>query len=140
VVSIRYLLDTNVISEGALSRPDPVLLGLLQQRWSEIAISATVLHEMLYGAARLPHSARRRLVEAYIDDVLRGGIPILPYDQAAARWHALERARLAAIGLTPSDPDAQIAAVTATNGLILVTSNTADFQHFDGLQIEDWRV
>ncbi|MBI2760519.1 MAG: type II toxin-antitoxin system VapC family toxin [Chloroflexi bacterium] len=139
-MTIRYLLDTNVISEGALSSPDPVLVGLIQQLWSEIAISATVLHEMLYGAARLPPSARRRWVEAYIDDVLRGGIPILPYDQTAARWHALERARLTAVGLTPSDPDAQIAAVAATNGLILVTSNTADFRHFIGLRLEDWRV
>lgn len=48
--------------------------------------------------------------------------------------------RLEAIGRTPPFVDDQIAAITATNGLILVTSNTADFAPFDGLQVEDWRV
>lgn len=65
---------------------------------------------------------------------------ILPYDEAAADWHADERARLAAIGLTPPFADGQIAAVAAVNGLVLVTANVADFRHFQGVTVEDWHA
>jgi len=64
----------------------------------------------------------------------------LPYDTAAAEWHAAERTRLTAIGLTPPFVDGQIAAIAATRGLILVTNNASDFQHFGGLVVVDWRI
>lgn len=67
-------------------------------------------------------------------------MPILPYDEAAADWHARERARLVAAGRTPPLLDGQIAAVAAVNDLVLVTSNVRDFRGFDGLRIEDWRA
>ncbi len=63
---------------------------------------------------------------------------VLPYDQMAAEWHAAERARLGAVGLTPPFVDGQIAAVAHVNDLTLVTANTRDFAHFEGLRIEDW--
>jgi tRNA(fMet)-specific endonuclease VapC len=65
-------------------------------------------------------------------------LSILPYGQDAARWHAFERARLIQIGNTPSYTDGQIAAVAATNDLILVTRNMKDFLNFDSLSIENW--
>ena len=73
-------------------------------------------------------------------ETTRRDLVILPYDEAAADWHADERARLSAIGLTPPFADGQIAAVAAVNGLVLVTRNVADFQHFQGLTIENWYV
>ena len=63
---------------------------------------------------------------------------ILPYCNEAAGWHAKERARLTAIGQTPSFIDGQIAAVAYVNNLIMVTKNIADFQPFSGLIIENW--
>ncbi|MFN8635054.1 MAG: hypothetical protein U0893_14455 [Chloroflexota bacterium] len=63
---------------------------------------------------------------------------ILPYDSAAADWHARERARLAAIGQTPPFVDGQIAAIAVTNGLTLVTANVADFRAFAELIVVDW--
>ena len=65
-------------------------------------------------------------------------MPILPYDSAAAEWHARERARLAARGETPPMLDGQIAAIAAVHGLIVVTSNTADFNRFADLRVESW--
>ena len=41
-------------------------------------------------------------------------------------------------GLSPAFIDAQIAAIAASNRLILVTRNIDDFQHFAGLDIENW--
>jgi tRNA(fMet)-specific endonuclease VapC len=66
-------------------------------------------------------------------------LPILPYDEAAAEWHAMERARLAALGRTLPFVDGQIAAIAQTNNLVLVTANAVDFRDFAGLTIEDWR-
>ncbi len=62
-------------------------------------------------------------------------VTILPYDQAAAEWHAYEWVRLTQAGKTPSFADAQIAATAAVYNLILVTGNSADFA---GLTVENW--
>lgn len=65
-------------------------------------------------------------------------MPVLPFDLAAAEWHAAERARLEALGRTPPFADGQIAAVAATCGLTLVTLNAKDFEQFNGLTVEAW--
>ena len=95
---------------------------------------------MLFGCWRLPPSHRRTEIQAFVQAVVIATMPILPYDRAAAEWHATERVRLMASGRTPPFVDGQIAAVAATRGLILVTANVADFQHFTGLTVVDWRL
>ena len=136
---MRYLLDANVLSEPLRPRPNATILRLLLENQDEIATAATVFHELRYGALRLVSSRRRRDLELHIDRVIRSNIPILPYDAAAAEWHAAERARLVSIGRTPPFIDGQIAAIAATNGLTLVSANLADFSAFEGLRLEDWR-
>ena len=65
---------------------------------------------------------------------------ILPYDDRAAEWHAKERVRLALKGLTPTFVDGQIAAISAVNGLILVTRNVNDFKQFLRLKVQNWHT
>jgi tRNA(fMet)-specific endonuclease VapC len=137
--SLRYLLDANVLSERTRPRPNQRLLDRIVRHELEIATGAPAWHEMLFGARRLPPSARRRVLEQYLEEVVRVEVPILPYDTAAADWHAAERARLAALGRTPPFVDGQLAAIARTNGLALVTANVADFRDFDGVPVEDWR-
>jgi tRNA(fMet)-specific endonuclease VapC len=139
-VSLEYLFDTSTASLSMRVRPHPVVLQRLTSQRDEIALGAPVLHELLYGIHRLPLSRRRRELESYLNRVVTSDTVILPYDQAAAEWHARERARLAALGRTPPYVDGQIAAIAATNGLALVTANVADFSDFQGLQVEDWSV
>lgn len=104
----------------------------------EMAIPALVWHELRFGCARLPTSRRRAAIERYLDEVVAVGFPVLGYDQRAADWHALERARLATSGRTPPFVDGQIAAIARVNELILVTLNKADFRAFKGLQVKSW--
>lgn len=139
-MTLRYLLDTNVISEPLRPQPDPNMLARLHQYQSEVAIAAVVWHELWYGCARLPPSTRRDRITNYLNQVVGATIPVLPYDEAAAHWHGRERARLAALGRTPSFADGQIAAIAHTHQLTLVTFNTADYADFSGLMLEDWRV
>lgn len=136
---MRYLLDTNVISEPLRPHPHQRALARLQQHQAEIAIASIVWHELVYGAARLSPSARRMAIEHYLHRVVAPTIPVLAYDERAAEWHAHERARLAQLGRTPAFADGQIAAVAQTNQLVLVTFNSPDYTDFNGLAVEDWR-
>lgn len=137
---MRYLLDTNVISESVKTRPNEVVLTLLEKHQNEIALAAPVWHELNFGCERLPISPKRKLIETFLNDVVRPNIVILPYDERAARWHAIERARLVGLGLTPPFIDGQIAAVSIVNDLILVTRNVQDYTVFTGLKIENWHT
>lgn len=139
-MTIRYLLDTNVISEPLRPQPDQAVLDSLRQHEAEIAIAAVVWHELWYGCERLLPSAKRTVIATYLKDVIGPTIPILPYDQQAALWHAAERARLAGIGRLPPFADGQIAAVAATNDLTLVTFNLDDYAFFKELRVEAWRA
>ena len=128
-----------MLSEPVKSAPNPGLMRQLSAHEGELATCAIVWHELVYGAARLPRSRKRRAIEAYLDEAVRAALPILPYDEAAAGWHARERARLAGRGSPPSAADGQIAAIATVNELVLVTSNLRDFRRFEGLRVEDWR-
>lgn len=48
--------------------------------------------------------------------------------------------RLSKIGKTSSFLDSQIASIAATNNLILVTNNIANFKNFENLKVENWLV
>jgi tRNA(fMet)-specific endonuclease VapC len=98
-----------------------------------------VWHELLFGCYRLPASAKRTAIENYLFQVIAPSIVILPYDESAAEWHAAERARLVAVGQTPSFADGQIAAIAKTNELTLVTLNLSDYAGFADLKVEDWQ-
>lgn len=106
----------------------------------EIATAAVVWHEMWFGCYRLPPSARRMTIETYLTQIVAPGIPVLPYDQEAASWHAAERARLAALGRTPPFADGMIAAVARTNHLVLVTFSLDAFRGFQDLQLTNWQA
>lgn len=136
---MRYLLDTNVLSEPLRPEPDEKVLRRLRDLRGEVATASVVWHEMLFGCYRLPPSARRSAIQEYLDEVLRPSIQVLPYDTRAAEWHAAERARLTGTGRTPPFADGQIAAIARTNDLIVVTYNVADYAGFRGVRVEDWR-
>jgi tRNA(fMet)-specific endonuclease VapC len=137
-VSLRYLLDTSVVSAPVAKVPHPGLLRRLESHGDECAIAAPVWHELTFGCARLPRGARRTALEAYLEEVVRAAFTILPYDEAAAAWHGRERARLESLGEPAPFVDGQIAAIAQVNGLILVTLNTKDFARFHALPLEDW--
>lgn len=135
---MKYLLDTNVLSEAVAAKPDRNVMKMLESHQEEIATAAPVWHELLFGCFRLPASRKRKMIEMYLEDVVLGNIDILPYDERAAEWHAQQRAKLSMAGKTPSFVDGQIAAIARVNGLILVTRNTNDFESFDNISILNW--
>jgi tRNA(fMet)-specific endonuclease VapC len=135
---IKYLLDTNVISEAIKTAPHQHVMHKLEQHQEEIATATPVWHELRYGCNRLPVSKKRSLIEAYLTQVVWQTMAIFPYDAAAADWHAEQRARLVAAGKSPSFVDGQIAAVAAVNELTLVSRNAKDYEHFTGINVQNW--
>jgi tRNA(fMet)-specific endonuclease VapC len=137
-VSLRFLLDTNVLSEPVKRNPNPHVLRRLNAHAEELATCCVVWHELWYGASRLPASRRKRILEAYLRDVVEATLPILPYDADAAAWHGRERARLERAGRTATFTDGQISAIASVNELTVVTANTRDFAPFRGIKATDW--
>ncbi len=137
-MTLRYLLDTSIVSAPISKKPDAAIVRGLDEHGSECAIAAPVWHELTYGCRRMPKGKRRAALEGYLRDVVRAAFPVLPYDEAAATWHGEERARLEALGRPAPFVDGQIAAIAHAHGLILVTTNTKDFARFKELTLENW--
>lgn len=136
-MTIRFLLDSNILSEPSRPVPNENVLSQLALHKAEVGVASVVVHEILYGCWRLPPSKRRDSLWTYIQDSVLI-LPVFNYDINAARWHAEERARLSKIGKTPAFVDGQVASIAVCNGLKLVTRNGSDFQDFEGLTIANW--
>lgn len=136
-MALRYLLDTNVLSEPMRPVPDPTVIDRIVTARDTIATASLVWHEIEFSRLRLPAGKRRREIEAIIH-AFSPALVILPYDTSAAAWHARERARLSRLGKIPPFVDGQIAAIAAVNELVLVTRNVRDFSGFSGLEVESW--
>jgi len=134
---MKYLLDTNILSEAIKPIPSINVLNRLQQHRNEMGICSPVWHELLFGAYRLPVSAKREKLERYLYQVVRQ-LPILPYDLESAEWYAQKRARLTQMGKTAPFIDGQIAAIAKVNQLILVTANVKDYDYFPEVVVENW--
>jgi tRNA(fMet)-specific endonuclease VapC len=137
-LSLKYLLDTSTISATMGARPSRATLTKMTQREQQCALPAVVWEELSYGCARLPAGKRKDELEAYLLEVIHPAFAILPYDEAAAHWHGLERARQERVGQIRPQIDDQIAAIACVNDLILVTANTKHFKGFKDLRVEDW--
>ena len=137
---MKYLVDTNVLSEAVKTIPDKSVLKMFEKWENQIVTAAPVWHELQFGCRRLPRSRKREVIASFLNDIVKRTMLILPYDDRAAEWHAKERTRLSSKGLTPSFVDGQIAAISAVNGLTLITRNVNDFKQFLRLKVQNWHT
>ena len=135
---MRFLLDTNVVSETMRARPNRRLLQRLAQHEGQFGICAVTWQELACGVRKLPPGARRRALEARLSDLRAVLPPVIPFTVDAADWLATERARLEAKGSVVACEDGQIAAIAWLSNMTLVTANTKHFSRFGGLRIVDW--
>ncbi len=128
---MSFLIDTNIVSEIRKgSRCDPAVAAW----WAGVAeddlrVSVLVLGEIRKGVelARQRDPQKARALETWLNDLVSDfGDRILPVDAAVAG----EWGRMAAVRPVPAI-DALLAATARTNGLTLVTHNTADVAGLD---------
>lgn len=132
---IRYLLDTNIISETVKATPSTQLIDWLSEQDNDsLYLASLSIAEIVRGILAKPHGRRRRALEAWFSgpegpQALFAG-RILPFDVGAA----LTWARLMAEGVAAGQPrsalDMIIAAVAEANACIVVSGNE---RHFRGV-------
>lgn len=136
---LRYLLDTNVLSEWVKPQPHASVMQALQRHEAECAMAAPTLQELVFGVARLPHGQRRAALELWLGNCAKQ-MPVLSFDAKAAWWLGQERARLANKGRALPHADGEIAACAVAHGLTLVTRNVKDFEGLQGLTVVNWHT
>ncbi len=126
---MKYLTDTNVLSELAKSVPNRAVLEKFRQHRHETATASVVWHELRYGCFRLPVSRKRDALESFLDNVIKPHILILPYNLESAEWHGIERAKLSLLGRTPSFADGQSSLTFLPNPSALTWLWSPDRKH-----------
>lgn len=135
---MRYLLDTNILSEQVKPQPDANVLKRLELDGIFSCTSATVWHELWHGIHLMADSKRKRELMDYMHILSEDGLGILPFCRNAAEWLAEERVRLKQLGLTPAKCDSEVAAVAIVHNFTIVTRNVDDFAQFAGVRVENW--
>lgn len=129
---MRYLLDTNIISNVVRPSPSESLMAwMAEQNDEELFISSLTVAEIWRGVLEKPAGRRRDRLEAWFSgpegpQALFAG-RVLPFNEPAALIWARLMADGRAMGQPRSALDTIIAAVAGANGCIVVTDNEKDF-------------
>ena len=126
MLSTKFLVDTNILSELVRKRPDPGVL-----RWAEevrkVAISVATVEEMCFGLAWKPNPR----IQLWFEEFLETNGEILPVTAGIAKRSGEMRGQLQARGRSRSSMDMIIAATAQEHRLTLVTRNVRDFEGCD---------
>ena len=134
-MSMRYLLDTNIISHIMQGRDNDLLNRLTQVAVSQASMSSITLAELEYGLHRRGQPTRLR--NALTQVLLR--IDVLPWDEEAAIRYGELCNNLESQGINLSDFDMMIAAHAASVKSTLVSRDKAFSQiPPDCLSLEIW--
>ena len=124
---MRFLLDANMAIYAMADASASVTRRISACKPGEVAMSAISFAEVALG------TAQQRPPPPEVLDAFVAAIPILPFDEPAAREYArlpFKRARF----------DRLLAAHALSIGATVVTNNEADFADVPGLMVENWAV
>jgi len=130
---IPFLPDTNAFSV-LFRRRDEGLLARFAAAFPQVRLSAIVLAELDYGAAKSGLARHRSRIDA-----LALSIRIEPFSPEDAASYGRLRAALERSGRMIGPLDTLIAAQALRLGAVLVTHNTEEFSRVPGLRGEDWQ-
>ena len=122
---IRYLIDANCAVYAMDIGHESLKARIADCDLGTLAISAISYAEVAYGTY-IGKPPRAEVLDSFVDQ-----IPLVPFDEAAARAYAqlpFKRARF----------DRLLAAHALSIGATIVTNNEADFADIPGLKVENW--
>ena len=132
-----YLVDTNVISAGAPSRPTPSsLIAWMDHHSAELYLSAVTIAEIEDGIAKARREGATRKaadLDAWLETLLHlYGKRILAFDIPTARAAGMLSDRAREQGQAPGFADIIIAATALQHGLTILSRN---LKHFEPLGV-----
>jgi len=130
---LPYMLDTNICIYVIKNRPEG-----LRERFNRLAdqlcISAVTLAEIIYGAEK----SARQIENIKVVDQFAARLDVLPFGERAATHYGQIRADLERAGHPVGLHDMMIGGHARSEGLTLVSNNVREFQHIEGLRIDNW--
>ena len=130
---MRYLLDTNIVSDLIRNPRGRVTERIRAVGEAQVCSSIIVAAELRYGAAK---RAAPRLT-AQLEAVL-GALEVLPFEAPADAVYGRLCTRLEGAGRPIGGNDLLIAAQAVALGCTMVTDNTREFARIDELACENW--
>jgi tRNA(fMet)-specific endonuclease VapC len=130
---MRYLLDTNIISDLVRNPFGRIAEQIRKVGEGRVCTSIIVVAELRYGSIR---KASPKLTTQL--DVVLSGLDSLPFEAPADAVYGLIRTRLERNGKPIGGNDLFIAAHALALGYTLVTDNEREFARIDGLSLENW--
>jgi predicted nucleic acid-binding protein len=135
---VKFLLDTNVVSNLRKQRPHPRLVAWLASvPKDDVFISAPTVTEVQCGICMTEKPARAKEVQIWLDGMLRDGFPsIVPFDAAAAVIMGRMWTTPSLDNFIRNDPrsrkrksggDLAVAACAIARGMTVVTNDVEDF-------------
>lgn len=130
---MRYLLDTNIISDLVRKPQGRVAHHIRKVGEAKVCTSIIVACELRYGAMK-KKSAK---LTAQLETVL-SVLDVLPLEAPVDATYGLLRNRLEKAGQPIGGNDLLIAAQAVALGYTIVTDNEREFSRIDDLPRENW--
>ncbi|MFI5023287.1 MAG: type II toxin-antitoxin system VapC family toxin [Alphaproteobacteria bacterium] len=130
---MRYLLDTNVVSDLIRNPQGRVAEHIRRVGEAQVCTSIIVAAELRYGATKRGSPRLTTQLEAVL-----GALEVLPFEAPADAVYGLIRNRLEQAGRPIGANDLLIAAQAIALGHTIVSDNEGEFARIDGLPRENW--
>jgi toxin FitB len=140
---VKYLLDTNVISEWTKPLPNAAVVAWLDAAEEDtFYLSVLAFAEIRLGIELLPAGRKRARISEWLDRDLAARFDgrIIGIERAIAEAWAAIVARGRARGASPPILDAFMAATALVHQLTLVTRNERDLAGLDVPIVNPWRA
>jgi len=131
---LKYILDTNIISELINSNPNPKVLNFLNTlKEKDIYLSSITIGEIYFGIQKLPHGKKQKKLLAWVEEQLipRFHNKVIDIDTDVMLHWAVLTNILKTQGTPLPIMDSLIGATCLAKKFTLVTRNEKDFKNID---------
>ncbi len=130
---MRYLLDTNVVSDLVRNPQGRVAERIRRVGEAQVCTSIIVAAELRYGAAKKGSSRLTSQLNAVL-----AALEVLPFESPADVHYGSVRFLFERVGKPIGANDLLIAAHALALGHTIVTDNEREFSRVRGLRLENW--